>query len=393
MMVLILNVIIISSGRRCLMRILDKAAVLMIVALSCVSCGIPQGRAGGMAALEAARGGNAEQRRGAAGFVITAVQLKNGAIRIAFSVDDSLKTGSVTVLRSTAKLPVSPNEEKAVPLVKTAVQMPADCWLDDSAAHGTRYNYQAVLRTAAGKVVESPVVTLETAGAKLRLLRHPTLLVDKRCYTLEVIDDGVCVKRYPVALGRNPVKRKLNQDNSSTPEGVYEIVNVQPQATYYKAYDLSYPNGIDEMRYQYARSRGLIPLQGGEVLSIGGEIQIHGRGIEWNWTFGCVAMRNSDIDELFLQGGIGVGTKVYISGEELSREDMLQQMRGLPSEEIEAARSVLAERGYLKRAGEGEGDESFKYALRDFQRASGLPVTFQLDVRTKARLLGNGRNK
>jgi len=370
------------------MQILDKAAILLIVAFSCISCSFFQGRAGGVSALEAARAENSAHRKGAADFRITAAQLKNGAIRIAFSMDNSLKTGNVTVFRSTAKLPVSPAEEKTVPLVKTAVPMPSDCWLDYSAAHGTRYNYQAVLRTAAGKFVESPVVNVDTAGAKLRLLRHPALLVDKRCYTLEVLDDGTCMKRYPVALGRNPVKRKLNQDNSSTPEGVYEIVNVQPQATYYKAYDLSYPNGIDEMRYQYARSRGLIALQGGVVPSIGGEIEIHGRGIEWNWTFGCVAMRNQDIDELFLQGGIGVGTKVYISGEELSREDMLQQMKGLPSEEIDAAMAVLAERGYMRGAGEGEGDESFKYALGDFQRASGLPVTFQLDVRTKERLLG-----
>lgn len=373
---------------RWLMKTGIKAAIILLTAISLLSCDSASVRTDRDNAAKALRGKSERAGSAAAQCAITAVPLKDGRVCITFGIDEGIKARTVTVLRSTTNLAEDLIDETAIPVMRSVVAKPAICYYDESAAHHTKYYYKAVLLTKMGKAIESSVVSVETANVKLPLVRHPALFINKSSFTLEVQDGGKCVKRYPVALGRNPVKRKLNQDNSSTPEGVYEIINVQPEATYYKAYDINYPNETDQKRYQYCRSRGLLPLRGGEVPTIGGEIQIHGRGISWNWTFGCMAMRNEDMDELFTHAEIGVGTPVYIAGKEISKMDIEQEIRGMPPNENEASCMVLTERGYLKKGKEEDSDYDLACALGDFQRASGLPVTCQLDVRTRARLFG-----
>ncbi len=44
--------------------------------------------------------------------------------------------------------------------------------------------------------------------------------------------------------------------------------------------------------------------------ALGGEIYIHGGGIEKDWTKGCVALRNEEMKEIF--DAIPVGAKVKI---------------------------------------------------------------------------------
>ena len=87
-------------------------------------------------------------------------------------------------------------------------------------------------------------------------LQHPSLFVDKVNYTLEVVDGDSVVKTYPIDLGRDPVKRKLHQDNATTPEGIYRITNLRPVSTFHKTYDLSYPNDVDRQRYRLLCPRG-----------------------------------------------------------------------------------------------------------------------------------------
>ena len=174
--------------------------------------------------------------------------------------------------------------------------------VDATAAPGTTYFYELRLQGSKYRI------QFKTPRQPLAALSRPELRVDKEHYVLEVWDQGLLRKRYPIALGRDPKKRKLHFDNATTPEGNYRIVGLQPDATYYKAYDIDYPNADDLARYRRA----------GVSQPIGGEIQIHGMGIGSNWTFGCVAMRNEDIDELFSHPEIGMGTLVRIYGGELS---------------------------------------------------------------------------
>jgi len=209
-------------------------------------------------------------------------------------------------------------------------------------------------------------------------LQHPSLFVDKVNYTLAVLDGDSVVKTYPVDLGRDPVKRKLHQDNATTPEGIYRITNLRPTSTFHKAYDLSYPNEVDRQRYRLLCSRG--------TPGIGGSIQIHGSGCGSNWTYGCIALRNDDIDELFEHPEIGVNTKVVIVGKELTREDIAAIERPRTRAEIVEIQQRLARAGFRARGEAGVLGPRTRNALGRFQKARRLPVTCDLDTRTLAAL-------
>ena len=81
---------------------------------------------------------------------------------------------------------------------------------------------------------------------------------------------------------------------------------------------MSYPNKTDYRRYNLAKKKH----GSGTFPSIGGSIQIHGGGVLGNWTWGCIAMRDIDIDELFSLSSLKVGSQIYIVGKEVTRENL-----------------------------------------------------------------------
>jgi murein L,D-transpeptidase YafK len=99
-----------------------------------------------------------------------------------------------------------------------------------------------------------------------------------------------------------------------TPEGWFTIRSKRPSSKYNKFLEISYPNDSALVRFNHLKATGALP----ETARIGGDIGIHGiwKGGEdmielcVGWTDGCIALKNSDVDELYSL--IGVGTRVYI---------------------------------------------------------------------------------
>jgi hypothetical protein len=236
---------------------------------------------------------------------LAATPLATGGVQVTWDPP----AGPVTLVRAYHPDGLEPGAGDVHPVLhRTLPAGRAGTFTDLAVADGTSYVYQAV----AGPARSTPVVVAVPPRA-LPPLRKPAFRVDKAAYVLAVVDGGRVVKRYPFSMGRAPKRRKLHFDNASTPEGVYRIVGVQPRATYYKAFDLDYPNALDRARW--AARPGLPP--------IGGEIQIHGGGgTRENWTYGCMALRDADIDELFASGAVGVGTEVRIFGGELTEAEV-----------------------------------------------------------------------
>jgi len=133
------------------------------------------------------------------------------------------------------------------------------------------------------------------------------VVVDKTARRLTLYNAGQPLKSYRVALGRGWGK-KIRRGDLCTPEGRYRIAERQPHSVYHHALRLSYPNPRD---LQQARQAGLDP---------GGDIMIHGLPPRWawvgrlhsllNWTRGCIALSNRDLDELW--EAVPVGTPVQI---------------------------------------------------------------------------------
>jgi len=136
------------------------------------------------------------------------------------------------------------------------------------------------------------------------------IVVDKFAHKLYLYKDGKVKKEFNAELGPNWIGAKQYMGDKATPEGKYHITKKKsrPQTKYHKALLINYPNDDDKARYNAGVKKGSIPKRG-----IGNLIEIHGDGGKGrNWTAGCVALTDNDIDKLYEL--VGVGTPVTIVG-------------------------------------------------------------------------------
>ncbi|AUB83063.1 L,D-transpeptidase family protein [Candidatus Thiodictyon syntrophicum] len=119
------------------------------------------------------------------------------------------------------------------------------------------------------------------------------ILVKKSARRLYLMRGNTALRTYKVALGYQPTGHKRYQGDGRTPEGRYFIDQRRDRSKYRKALRISYPSPSDRLR---ARVKGNDP---------GGLIMIHGTptaGSEkrsGDWTFGCIAVTNMEIDEIW----------------------------------------------------------------------------------------------
>jgi L,D-peptidoglycan transpeptidase YkuD (ErfK/YbiS/YcfS/YnhG family) len=135
------------------------------------------------------------------------------------------------------------------------------------------------------------------------------LVVFKAEHKMTLYVGGKAVKTYRTDIGFNNVADKLVAGDGATPEGRYKIIEKKGSSTYYRALLLNYPNEEDERQLRTAKASGRIARSAGP----GGLIEIHGEGGRGDdWTKGCVAISNREMDDLFAR--VGVGTPVTIVG-------------------------------------------------------------------------------
>ena len=158
------------------------------------------------------------------------------------------------------------------------------------------------------------VSVVETGNNKVKRGKFVNLHIDsiaihKAERQLFIFSNLRLLKTYNVALGLNPVGKKEVEGDFKTPEGHYYIRGKNPLSLYHKSLGISYPNEEDK---QHAKELGQQP---------GGDIMIHGLmkhmnnpgklHIKSNWTSGCIAVTDEEIDELYQQ--IKIGTPVFIT--------------------------------------------------------------------------------
>ncbi|MCE1245604.1 MAG: L,D-transpeptidase family protein [Firmicutes bacterium] len=333
---------------------------------------------------------------------------KDGRVKAVWKcrLPDNIKVESVELLRSGSRIEAGEMDFSYIPVAKTACLYPKEkskstpaanptgtgnpgglqgVYSDTSFADNYTYYYALSVTTDKGEMLLSNNVEVKIPAKKLPVVSKPTIHIDKKNYTLTILDGSLPVKKYPVAMGRKPENRKLIRDMASSPEGIYRIIVLQPNATYYRAYDLDYPNKTDEFRYDFAVEKGLVGEEAGSPIPIGGEIQIHGRGIKHNWTAGCIALRNEDMDELFAHTEINAGTKVIITGYELTPED-IKTILYIKPDRISKMQEALKKAGFYKGACDGTIGKSTMRSIGDFQIKNKLPLTCQPDERTLEKL-------
>lgn len=134
------------------------------------------------------------------------------------------------------------------------------------------------------------------------------ILIVKSAHTLTLMSGNQVLRTYKVSLGGNPIGPKTRKGDHRTPEGEYAIDAKKEHSRFYRALHISYPGPGDQQR---ARAGAFDP---------GGDVEIHGieNGLGWigsfhrtiDWTDGCIALTDSEMDEIW--NAVKVGTRVEI---------------------------------------------------------------------------------
>lgn len=123
------------------------------------------------------------------------------------------------------------------------------------------------------------------------------VLVLKSDRVLRLLNNGKTLRQYRVSLGKQPVGHKMQEGDLRTPEGRYILDWRNENSRFYRSIHISYPNNRDIRR---AEQIGASP---------GGMIMIHGRPSYYSsatqryknndWTDGCIAVTDSEMDEIW----------------------------------------------------------------------------------------------
>lgn len=152
-------------------------------------------------------------------------------------------------------------------------------------------------------------------------LEKPRIVVKKSRRELELFDGAKLVRIYRIALGFASVGDKEREGDGKTPEGEFYIFTKNEKSKFYLSLGVNYPNIEDAKRGREAKlitkteydqivqavKNKKLPPQNTEL---GGEIYIHGGGSSEDWTYGCIALTNEEIKEIF--DALPVGTPVEI---------------------------------------------------------------------------------
>ena len=136
------------------------------------------------------------------------------------------------------------------------------------------------------------------------------IVVNKNKREMLVFDrKNQLLKTYTISLGFCPKGKKKIKGDGKTPEGIYYINGKNSKSIAHKNLGISYPNAED------VKNSMLIGKESG------GDIKIHGLMNKWwfvgklhhllDWTNGCIAVNNSEMDELY--GNVSIGTKIIIN--------------------------------------------------------------------------------
>ncbi len=128
-------------------------------------------------------------------------------------------------------------------------------------------------------------------------------------------------RTYRIALGTSPEGHKEREGDGKTPEGEYFVCTKNEKSKFHRSLGLSYPNAEDAHR---ALDTGRISqTEYSAILSaqaenrrppwdtpLGGFIMIHGGGTDGDWTKGCIALEDADMDILFAEVPMGTAVRI-----------------------------------------------------------------------------------
>nr|WP_175579562.1 L,D-transpeptidase family protein [Vibrio hepatarius] len=133
--------------------------------------------------------------------------------------------------------------------------------------------------------------------------------VDKSKRRMYLVKENEIIREFRVALGKQPKGHKAQEGDQRTPEGLYYLDFILEDSQYYRSVHITYPNDQD---IENARRHNLNP---------GGNIKIHGLKNgetksasyiqSFDWTDGCIALSNQEMDEFIQLVDVGTPIEIY----------------------------------------------------------------------------------
>lgn len=181
-------------------------------------------------------------------------------------------------------------------------------WINLSAPSVTRRNQTVTAGASQTNPLKLPLVS-------------PRIIVKKAERKLFLYSGGKIVRSYHVGLGLSPIGDKVRQGDRRTPEGDFYIFTKNDKSAFYLSLGISYPNArhaerglrdglITKAQYDSITRALQAKKTPPQNTALGGDIYIHGNGAGSDWTWGCVALENEDVRELF--NAVPLGTPVTI---------------------------------------------------------------------------------
>jgi lipoprotein-anchoring transpeptidase ErfK/SrfK len=126
------------------------------------------------------------------------------------------------------------------------------------------------------------------------------ILIEKSKRRITIYVGDQIARIWPIALGKSPVGDKSREGDNRTPEGVFRVDRLNSASEYHLALGIDYPQ---EKHRTAAKALGISP---------GGDIMIHGQPnlsfplkLPGDWTAGCIALTDDEIEELFAATQLG----------------------------------------------------------------------------------------
>ena len=178
------------------------------------------------------------------------------------------------------------------------------------------FAYQKYGKYLPSEPTTTPIHSL--TSAEMAKIRQNTPITEVKVYKSErivkLLQREQTIRTYPMRLGFDPIGHKVQEGDGKTPEGHYVLDWRNPKSAFYKSLHVNYPNAQDQAK---AKQLGV---------SAGGDIMIHGSATtaqvnklpklmdylpQKDWTWGCVAVRNVDMDEIWTLVDDGTIITIY----------------------------------------------------------------------------------
>lgn len=215
------------------------------------------------------------------------------------------------------------NKRNVIAIVLLSALVPVLCWQLNKIGYLPPIDYwfgRAEKTEVTASLTSSKPQLLNDGRSLLNLIPTPidrsqtAILVEKSNYKLTLYYQNQPIKSYPIVLGKNPVGDKMREGDYKTPEGIFTIRDLYPHPSWSKFIWLDYPNR--ESWRKHLEAKRLRKIKSSDT--VGSEIGIHGvpQNADYlideraNWTWGCVSLKNKDVDEIY--DVIQVGTIVEI---------------------------------------------------------------------------------